>query len=310
MSGSIRSDLQRAGISDPADLLLRFIAADDALRRFGRGAPRITDDNLRLEYSSPREIWRNRLPDLLSSLERIRQSPAAIFPEIMDPSQQALRDLLAERERGRRERMRAARSLSPRDLEALASPALQAAMDSLRNGNSERAAIFLQQARREVPFAPIVPMLSGWIALGEGRSAEAETAFRAALRLDPRSSEGQEGLGLSLYRQGKLDDAAGSLRKAVEGAPGDPETTANLGAVLLAQGKNEEALRWLDRSIAADARQISARVNRGVALARLGRAEEAIREYQAALAMDPLNEDALFNLRRAEQRLGKVPSSP
>jgi len=310
MSGPVRADLQRAGITDAADLLSRFIASDSSLKRYAQGAPRITDDNVRLEYSAPKEIWRNRLPDLLASLEAVRQPPEAIFPEIRSPARQSLRDLLAERERTRRERIRHARSLSPGDLEALGSPALQAALNSIRDGEPERAALFLQQARREVPYAPVVPLLSGWMALSGGQPEAAEAAFSSALALDSTSSEALQGLGLSLYRQGKLDAAAISLRKSVALEPRDAEATGNLGAVLLAQGYEVEALQWLDASVALDPRLASARINRGVALARLGRAAEAIREYEIALHIDPGNEDALFNLRQAEQRLGDTPSSP
>ncbi len=302
-SGLVRDDLARAGIGGMADFLARFVASGEALKRFSHLAPRITDDNVRLEYTTPKEIWSNRLPQLLSSLEAIRQSPVTIFPELLDPSQKDLRISLAERERGRRDRIRLAISIRPQDLEALASPSLSIALSLIRMGAAEKAPTLLRQARREAPFAPVVPLLLGWTLLNDGKLEEAEPAFREALSLDDHSAGAFEGLGLALYRQGKLEAAAEAFQAASAISPGDADPLANLGAILVAQGRYREALDLLDRSLTLDPRHLSARINRGVALARLGRVAEAIREYELALELDPDNVDARYNLQRARERL-------
>ena len=301
--GSVKEDLARAGIAGMADFLTRFIASGDALERFSRSAGRITDDNVRLEYSAPKEIWNNRLPELLASLESIRQSPLNLFPSILDPAQKDLRSSLAERERGRRDRIRQAISIRPQDLEALASPSLATALNLMRVGEAQKALPLLKQARREAPFAPVVPLLLGWTLLNGGMIDEAEAAFREALSLDSQSAGALEGLGLALYRQGKLQEASESFQAAIAISPGDADPLANLGAILVSQGRYREALDVLDRSLTMDPRHLSARINRGVALARLGRVTEAIREYELALEVDPDNEDARYNLQRARERL-------
>lgn len=302
-SESVQADLARAGIGDLADFLARFVASGAALERFSRSAPRITDDNVRLEYTTPREIWGNRLPQLLSSLEAIRQSPAIIFPEILDASQKEFRASLAKRERGRRDRIRLAISIRPQDLEALASPSLSTALNLIRMGVAEKAPELLRQARREAPFAPVVPLLLGWTLLNDGMVEQSEPAFREALSLDSSSVGALEGLGLALYRQGKLEAAHGAFQAAMALSPGDADPLANLGAILVAQRRYREALELLERALAMDPHHLAARINRGVALARLGRVDEAMREYEAALQQDPDNEDARYNLQRARERL-------
>jgi len=299
----VRADLARAGVGDLADFLDRFVAEGEALERFSRSAPLISDDNVRLEYTAPREIWSNRLPQLLSSLEAIRQPPLTLFPELLDPAQADLRAALSERERGRRDRIRLALSFRPQDVEALASPALSAALNFIRIGAAEKAPPLLRLARTEAPFAPVVPLLLGWTLLNDAKPEEAEPAFRQALALDPRSSGAGEGLGLALYRQGKLESAAIAFEAAVKGAPGDADPLANLGAVRVAQGRYREALELLEQALEMDPRHLSARINRGVALVHLGRVAEAIHDYEQALEQDPGSEDARYNLRRAQERL-------
>jgi len=302
-SGPLQAELARAGIGGMADFLDRFIASGKTLQQFSHSAPRISDDNVRLEYTAPREIWSHRLPELLSSLEAIRQSPATIFPEILDPAHADLRSSLADRVRGRRERIRLALSIRPQDMEALASRSLSTALNLIRMGAPEKAPPLLRLARREAPGAPVVPVLLGWILLNDGKVEEAELAFREALSLDARSAGAAEGLGLALYRQGQLEPAASAFHEAVTAAPGDADPLANLGAVRVAQGRYREALELLDRALKTDPRHLSARINRGVALARLSRVNEAIQEYEMALRLDPDNEDARYNLQRARERL-------
>jgi spermidine synthase len=303
ISTSVEEGLSRAGIATMADFLTRFIASGEALERFARSAPPISDDNVRLEFTAPREIWSNRLPQLLASLEAIRQSAVTVFPELSDPSRKSLRASLADLERQRGARIRWALSIGERDLEALASPSLSAALNLIRMGAAEKAPPLLRRARHEAPLAPVVPLLLGWTLLNAGKVEEAEPAFREALTLDPRSSGAAEGLGLSLYRQGNLKEAAKAFQAAVTYGPGDADPLANLGAVFLAQGRYGDALELMDQALRIDPRHLSARINRGVTLARLGRISEAIREYELALEMDPQSEDALYNLQRAKERL-------
>ncbi|HEV8376554.1 MAG TPA: fused MFS/spermidine synthase [Candidatus Polarisedimenticolia bacterium] len=288
------------------DFLGRFLASGAALEAFSREAPRITDDNLRLEYSAPREIWKNRLPELLASLEAIRQSPVQLFPDLAEPAHRLLRSDLARRERGRRERIRIAVSLRREDLEALGSPGLSSGLHQIRAGRAARALPFLAQARLEAPRAPVVPLLQGWILLGEARPEDAERAFRAARSLDSGDSHAAGGLGIALYRQGRLEEAAGAFQEAMKADPHDSYSVSNLGAVRLAEGRDSEALALLERALRMDPGHDSARINRGVALARLGRVEEAIGEYRRVLEKDPENDDARYNLARALERLGKT----
>jgi Flp pilus assembly protein TadD len=161
---------------------------------------------------------------------------------------------------------------------------------------------FLREAQLRAPKAPALPLLEGWILLGQGRAAEAAGRFRKARELDPLSWEAANGEGLAAWHEGKLEEAKSLFRAATGISSPDPEPRNNLASVLLAEGREAEALPWLDEVLSAHPRFVPARINRGVALARLGRLEEAMKDYREALRLDPGNPDATYNLERAKER--------
>ncbi len=306
----LRDLMVRAGCSTLPEVLARFVASGGALRRFAGSAPRITDDNLLLEYSAPKEIWRAGTGDLLAGLEAVRQDPSSAFAGLTLPENADLREALQGLQRSRRDRMRLALALQREDFAALSSPSLAVAAVLLRRGTPEPAIALLKRARAEAPESPVVPLMLGWALMQVGKSAEAEPWFRQAAAQNPVSSSAFEGMGLAVFRLGRVEEAERCFREAMRLDPEDADPAANLGAALLALGRDAEALDVLNRSVAMDPGHAAALVNRGVALARLGRVAEAIEDYRKALAIDPDNEDARYNLERASQRLKEKDGPP
>jgi spermidine synthase len=305
-----RGLLRQAGCADLAAIVARFVAGGEALRRFAASAAPITDDNLQLEYSAPRQVWRTGSSELLARLEGIRQDAAAAYPDLDLPGHAALREALRELQGNRRDRMRLALSLQREDFAALASPSLAAATLLLRQGTPEPAIPLLKRARSEAPQSPVIPLMLGWVLLQVGKAAEAEPWFSQAAAQNPASASAFEGMGQSAFRLGQAARAEGYFREAVRLAPDDPDPAASLGAMLLSLGRDTEALQALNRAVGLDPGHVASRVNRGVALARLGRLDEAIEDYRQALTADPGNEDARYNLERARQRLQETHRTP
>jgi Flp pilus assembly protein TadD len=243
------------------------------------------------------------MPELIASLEEIRESPLAYFPASAGSEGDALRARLEDLESRRRMRIRLALSLRRADFGAFSSPELSAAAAFLRRGLPDAALPLLRRARSLAPEAPALALLEGWILLGRGDEEEAGQAFREARRLDPASAEAANGEGLAAWRSGATERAKSFFLQAAALAPDDPEPPNNLASVLLSEGNEKEALLWLERVLAAHPRFVPAKINRGVALARLGRIEEAVLEYRQALALDPGNADALYNLERSRERM-------
>ncbi len=91
-----------------------------------------------------------------------------------------------------------------------------------------------------------------------GRPAEAESAYRAALELDPEN----------------------------------PGVLHNLGALVARRGALSAALDLFDRLLASEPYYASAHFNRGNALRALGRERDAIRAFRSATALEPDHHDA------------------
>jgi Flp pilus assembly protein TadD len=113
-------------------------------------------------------------------------------------------------------------------------------------------------------------LIEGTRLLNEKLYPDAETHFRRALQLDPRSGLAHNNLGTIYYEQGNLYDAANEFQSAANLLPSSPEPRNNLGLTLEAGDK----------------------VN------------EAIVEYQKAVDLDPDNPQLLGNLARAHVRRG------
>ena len=75
-----------------------------------------------------------------------------------------------------------------------------------------------------------------------GKSTEAITHFREALRRRPDYAEAYNNLANALKGLGKLEEAAASYREALRLQPSFPEAYHNLGLVLAEQNKHAEAI--------------------------------------------------------------------
>src|SRR5438309_5638233 len=85
----------------------------------------------------------------------------------------------------------------------------------------------------------------GWVALRNGKPADAEARFRRAVEIQPKEPEGRKGLAESLDAR-KKPEAAGAYREYLELMPNDSEARARLIHLLLEQNEGDAALAELD----------------------------------------------------------------
>jgi protein O-GlcNAc transferase len=129
----------------------------------------------------------------------------------------------------------------------------------------------------------------------QGRLAEAERLYCAALAKQPRQFEVLHFLGVLRLQQGDAREALELLRAATKAKPGAAEVLPSLGAALAALGRHEEALAVYDGILRAGPDDADAGYNRGVVLSHLGRHAEALASYDKVLASRPGHVAALFN---------------
>ncbi|HVW49509.1 MAG TPA: tetratricopeptide repeat protein [Trinickia sp.] len=140
----------------------------------------------------------------------------------------------------------------------------------------------------------------------QGRHEEAAELVGRAVALRPDDAALQLNLGNALKALGRLDGAIERFRNALSLAPEFPLAHYNLGNAYAQAGRHEDAVDAFDRSLRLQPNDASTYNNLGNALHALGRTEEAIAAFSQALALRPGHAGAHNNLGMALAALGRA----
>jgi predicted Zn-dependent protease len=127
------------------------------------------------------------------------------------------------------------------------------------------------------PSASAYDELGAYFGQGDHYSC-AVSAFRASLRLDPKSWQTRSYLGLALLANGKPDDAARELRSSLRLNPDQPNTHMTLGATLVQLNQLDAAIEEFNAVLKADPKSVTA-------LDWLSKALISQERYSAAIAV-------------------------
>ena len=132
------------------------------------------------------------------------------------------------------------------------------------------------------------------LAAREGRSGEAETAYREALRLDSLFLPARFNLAMLYEAQGRTQEAEAELRAAVQIAPELADAHYSLGLLLAADpARGEEAAETLGRAATLAPNRARVHYNGGLAQQRLQHWDPAESLLLHALALEPHNPQIL-----------------
>ena len=129
-----------------------------------------------------------------------------------------------------------------------------------------------------------------------GQFAEAEEAYKRALKHDVNNARVNANLGVLYESQGRFDLAERHLRQAIHVESENANFRNNLGVVLYRVGDYEGAMAEFNRTLRYDPTRLDAHTNRGLIHTRWGRFEEAESSFRAVLSLDPNNALAHYNL--------------
>jgi len=132
----------------------------------------------------------------------------------------------------------------------------------------------------------------------QGRLAEAEELYQAAIAAAPKDAGPPHLLGVVRAQQGRNREAMELMTAALRLKPDAPEILSNYGNVLRTEGRAAEALASFDRAVALKPDYAAAWTRRGQALRDLGRLAEALESVDRALALNPSHVESL-NVRGA-----------
>jgi predicted CXXCH cytochrome family protein len=192
-------------------------------------------------------------------------------------------------------RIAAARSLAdlpPGDL----TPERRAALAS-----ASAELIEAEQATAERPESQIS---IGAFQAGRGDFAEAEKAYREALRLDPNSAPAMVNLA-DLYRQmGREGDAEAVLRKAIAVGPGYAPAYHALGLMFARAHQLPDALGALQKAVILDPQNARYAYVYGIALNSAGQAQNALEILKQANGQHPADVNILTALATISRDAG------
>ncbi|PYV07190.1 MAG: hypothetical protein DMG26_01005 [Acidobacteria bacterium] len=144
----------------------------------------------------------------------------------------------------------------------------------LREGALEQALEEVREGLKLEPRSAEGLNLLGIIYEQQKDYAQSEAAFRQALELNPRSTEAHNNLGISYVAQKKLDRAEREFASTLGIDPRDRTANYNMGLVRLAERKPKEAIVFLGRVNPPDP---STQLNLVQAYLEAGRRAEALK---------------------------------
>ena len=128
------------------------------------------------------------------------------------------------------------------------------------------------------------------------RYPEADTTCRVAIQLAPSSAIGHHNLGYVFSEQGRHQDALVAYRQAIRLDPDDPAGHLSLGDSLRELGQYQEAEKAYRQAISRDPGSAIAYGSLGDVLFEMSRDDEAAAAYQEATCLDPDDPDWYKNL--------------
>jgi tetratricopeptide (TPR) repeat protein len=135
------------------------------------------------------------------------------------------------------------------------------------------------------------------------RYGEAEAAYREAIRLYPGFALAHQNLGIALKRLKRYPEAETAFREAIRHNPDLATAYNNLGDVLEVLKRYPEAETTLRKAIRLQPSDASAHNNLGVTLLRMGRSRKALAAFREAIRLEPGLASAHNNLGVALQQL-------
>lgn len=160
---------------------------------------------------------------------------------------------------------------------------MRVARNALSNSDYDTAMRFFNAVHEAVPSNPLPLIGLGEANLAMGNLPEAETAYRKAVKVDPKSPKALEGLGTVLVSRSAFEDAINHFNRSLAQAPSAPLHN-KLGVAHDLKGDGSGAQRHYRAALTLDPNIVSARNNLALSLAVSQSYDEAIGEMERVAA--------------------------
>jgi Flp pilus assembly protein TadD len=178
-----------------------------------------------------------------------------------------------------------------------------------REGRTDEAVSHYREAIRLKPDYPEARNNLGRMLADAGHPDEAIPQYEAALEEAPEIARIHYNLGDALLGLGRLDEAIASYQQSLRLEPESPDACYKLGTALVRAGRAPEALTAYERAIRLKPEFPEAQNDLAYALTQFGRPEEALPHYREALKLVPDSPEVLNNFGSALVRVGRFPEA-
>ena len=172
---------------------------------------------------------------------------------------------------------------------------------------------FFEEAARLAPGDGLMQYHLGRFYYSAQRFAQAEQAYRTALKLIPDSVKAYDNLALALEAQRKTEEAEACYRKAIELAGLQKLTTEwpwlNFAKLLIEKDRHEESLALIESAQRMNPQSAEVFYVRGKVLQKLGREAEAETALQRSVQNDGTFPDSHYLLGRIYLKQGRKSES-
>jgi Tfp pilus assembly protein PilF len=151
----------------------------------------------------------------------------------------------------------------------------------------EEAVTAYQKAATLQPKDAEPHLAAGLLLENQNKFSDAEQEYKAALAIDPASSDAVTGLANIYMRGQRFPEAEAALRKVVQDHPEEPAARIQLGRVLAAEGKNDDAIVELEAGAKAAPTDLSLQRDLAELYANAGKNDKAEAAYRVLIAGHP-----------------------
>ena len=138
----------------------------------------------------------------------------------------------------------------------------------------------------------------GILAARAGRTDEAISNFRQALKLDPDYTIALNNLGNAHRQEKQWEEAKSAFQHSLEMNAADPEANYGMGMVFAQLDQTQQAYEYLQKALAARPVYPEALNNLGILYLRTKRRNEAEHSFQESIRVAPSFDQAYLNLSR------------
>lgn len=139
----------------------------------------------------------------------------------------------------------------------------------------------------------------------EGKTLQAETHYRQAVRIEPEFAETYYNWGTLFLSQRKVDEAIGMYQRALEIKPDYAKCHLNWANALLLKNAFDDAIEHYQQTLQIAPDTAKAYDGWANALTAQGRLSDALDRYRQAIKLDPRLANAHSNLAATLERLGR-----